>query len=76
VNYKPHPTQEGVVIGDNGHHYPSVYTPDTGGWATNEAWDILDRIEPGIISVDVRGFLAGNIAGALEMVRWNGRHDN
>lgn len=46
------------------HEYPSAYGPGT-HWATDEAWKILDTIKPGVISIDVRSFLAGQIAGRL-----------
>jgi hypothetical protein len=46
------------------HEYPSNYGPGT-HWATDAAWQILDSIKPGVISADVRAFLAGQIAGRL-----------
>lgn len=41
------------------NHPPGSY------WATDEAWEILDTIEPGVISDEVRAFLVGMIAGRL-----------
>jgi hypothetical protein len=49
---------------DDDHHYPDRYPPGT-HWATDAAWEILDSIKPGVISDDVRAFLAGQIAGRL-----------
>lgn len=46
------------------HIYPSRYPPGA-HWATDEAWRILDAVKPGVISPDVRAFLAGAIAGRL-----------
>lgn len=46
------------------HAYPSNY-PKGSYWATDEAWEILDRIEPGIIPDDVRCYIAGAITGVL-----------
>jgi hypothetical protein len=49
------------------HTYPSDYPPGT-HWATDEAWHILDILTPGVLSDDVRAFLAGAIAGTLMRV--------
>jgi hypothetical protein len=46
------------------HQYPDRYPPGT-GWAIDAAWEILDTIKPGVIDVEVRAFLAGQIAGRL-----------
>jgi hypothetical protein len=46
------------------HEYPSNYGPST-HWATDAAWQILDSIKPGVISAEVRAYLAGQIAGRL-----------
>jgi hypothetical protein len=46
------------------HTYPSDYPPGT-HWATDEAWHVLDILTPGVLSDDVRAFLAGAIAGTL-----------
>ena len=46
------------------HTYPDRYPPGT-HWALDAAWEILDRIKPGVISDDVRAFLAGLIAARL-----------
>lgn len=46
------------------HTYPSRHLPGS-HWATDEAWDILDRFNPGVIPEDYRAFLAGMIAGTL-----------
>lgn len=34
-------------------------------WQLNVAWEIMDSIKPGILTDDVRAFLAGQITGAL-----------
>lgn len=52
------------------HRYPDRYPPGT-HWATDAAWEILDTIKPGVISDDVRAFLAGQIAGRLMRERDN-----
>lgn len=46
------------------HEYPSKYSPGT-HWAIDAAWEILDVLEPGAISIEVRALLAGMIAGRL-----------
>ena len=46
------------------HTYPLGYGPET-HWAMQEAWAILDTIKPGVLSHDVRNFLAGQIVGTL-----------
>ncbi len=46
------------------HTYPSLYPPGT-YWAVDEAWRILDELKPGVLSPDVRAYLAGAIAGLL-----------
>lgn len=46
------------------HEYPSEYGPGT-HWATDAAWKILDTLRPGTLSVEVRAYLAGQIAGRL-----------
>lgn len=65
MNYEPHPSDLSLVIGDNGHSYPSRHTPDSGNWAAAEAWAILDTLKPGRIPPDVRCYLAGAIAAVL-----------
>ena len=52
------------------HTYPDRYPPGT-HWASDAAWEILDTIKPGVISDDVRAFLAGLIAGRLMRERDN-----
>ena len=47
--------------------YPSDYPPGT-HWATDEAWHVLDILKPGVLTDDVRCFLAGAIAGTLMRV--------
>jgi hypothetical protein len=46
------------------HTYPLSYRPGT-YWALEDAWDILDSLQPGVLSETIRDFLAGQIAGAL-----------
>jgi hypothetical protein len=53
------------VKADNGHVYPSRYEPLTGSAAMDEAWEMLDKIEPGVIPPDTRFLLAGMIAGTI-----------
>jgi len=50
------------------HTYPDRYPKDAGG-VVSEAWEILDRVTPGVIPPDVRAFLAGVIAGKLWKAR-------
>lgn len=50
------------------HTYPPDYKPGT-HWAITEAWRILDQVKPGVLSDDVRMFLAGAIAGTLVRLR-------
>jgi hypothetical protein len=47
------------------HTYPSNYTPPTGSAAMDEAWQILDSVEPGVIPHDTRAYLVGLIAGTI-----------
>lgn len=61
-----------TIIGDNGHSYPDKYAPGSGSWSMDEAWEIVDRIKPGVIPIDIRSFLAGAIAGALSRVAETG----
>lgn len=46
------------------HTYPDRYKPGT-HWSTDAAWEILDRVKPGVIPDEVRALLAGLIAGRL-----------
>ncbi len=46
------------------HEYPDRYGPGA-HWAIDAAWKILDTVKPGVISTEVRAFLAGQIAGRL-----------
>jgi hypothetical protein len=46
------------------HTYPDNF-PKGAHWAVDEAWDILDKIKPGLIPDDVRIYLAGAIAGVI-----------
>lgn len=54
------------------HTYPTAY-PRNMTPALERAWDILDVISPGTIPDDVRAFLAGAIAGALERAAERGK---
>ena len=48
------------------HTYPDRYTPGPGQpWQLNVAWEIMDTIKPGVLTDDVRAFLAGQIVGVL-----------
>lgn len=62
---EPSPTAEIKVDGWEGHSYPSAYPRHSGFWALDEAWNILDTIRPGILSPEVRFYLAGRISGAM-----------
>lgn len=44
--------------------YPNLYPPGT-HWATDIAWEILDRVKEGKIPPDIRYYLAGTIAGRI-----------
>jgi hypothetical protein len=57
------------------HTYASDYPPGV-HWATDEAWRILDAIKPGLISSDVRAYLAGCIAGSLIKHAGEGKPDD
>lgn len=50
------------------HIYPSEHLPGS-HWAVTEAWTIVDAIKPGVLSEDVRCYLAGTIAGTLVRLR-------
>jgi len=63
------PADDSIAIGDNGHAYAATRLPGSGsGWATDAAYQILDCIAPGVIPVDVRMLLCGQIAGAMEVI--------
>jgi len=47
--------------------YPSNYAPGR-HWAWDEAWAIVDSITPGVLSEDLRAWLAGCIVGTLMRV--------
>lgn len=47
------------------HEYPSRH-PKGSRWSTDEAWQMLDMLKPGIIPDDVRAYIAGYMGGALE----------
>jgi hypothetical protein len=69
--YTPHPDEPSLVIGENGHVYAATRLPES-GWNMREAWDILDVIEPGVIPINARLYLAGLIAGALDRIAKDG----
>lgn len=50
------------------HEYPPAYAPGT-NWANDAAWEMLDAVQPGVISPEVRAFLAGLIAERLSQER-------
>lgn len=67
INYTTHPTDDSLVIGDNGHAYVATRLPES-GWQYAEAWDILDQLKPDSIPINVRLWLVDMIAGALDRV--------
>ena len=67
IEYMPHPTDSALIIGANGHTYEAAHLPES-GWQYAEAWEILDQLKPNSIPINVRVWLAGIIAGALERV--------
>jgi hypothetical protein len=67
IDYTPHPTDDSLVIDENGHTYAAACLPES-GWQFAEAWDILDQLKPDSIPINVRLWLAGIIAGALDRV--------
>jgi hypothetical protein len=67
IDYTPHPTNDSLVIGENGHTYAAACLPES-GWQFAEAWDILDQLKPDSIPINVRVWLAGMIASALDHV--------
>jgi hypothetical protein len=66
-DYMPHPTDNSLVIGANGHTYAAAHLPES-GWQYAEAWEILDQLKPDSIPINVRVWLASIIAGALDRV--------
>ena len=64
MKYTPHPTDDSLVIGDNGRIYAATRLPES-GWQFAEAWDILDTLPPDAIADVWRLFLCGLIAGRL-----------
>jgi hypothetical protein len=52
------------------HEYPSLYPPGQ-HWAIDAAWEILDTLTPGVLSIEARSLLAGMIAGRLMKERAN-----
>ena len=67
IEYMPHPTDSALIIGANGHTYEAAHLPES-GWQYAEAWEILDQLKPDSIPINVRVWLAGIIAGALDRV--------
>jgi hypothetical protein len=67
TNGKPHPTDDSLLIGDNGHTYAATHLPQNGRQFA-EAWDILDQLKPDSIPTNVRVWLAGMIAGSPDRV--------
>jgi hypothetical protein len=67
IKYMPHPTDNALVIGANGHTYTAAHLPES-GWQFAEAWEILDQLRPDSIPINVRLWLVGMIAGALDRV--------
>jgi hypothetical protein len=68
-------------FGGGKQQYPSRHPPGT-HWATDAGWELLDTITPGSISLDVRAWLGGAIAGRLireredtekRLQRWPGK---
>jgi hypothetical protein len=52
------------------HTYPAGHEPGpTQSAGFNEAWQILDLLQPGAIDESVRSFLAGRIAASLDQAR-------
>lgn len=46
------------------HTYPAHYPPGA-HWATDAAWEMLDMLVPGAISLENRALIAGMIAGRI-----------
>jgi hypothetical protein len=67
IDYTPHPTDDSLVIGANGHTYAAAHLPES-SWQFAEAWEILDQLKPDSIPTNVRVWLAGIIACALDRV--------
>jgi hypothetical protein len=67
IEYSPHPTDDSLVISENGHTYTATHLADS-GWQFEEAWGILDQLKPDSIPINVRLWLAGMIAGALDRI--------
>lgn len=56
------------------HTYLDRYAPGPrAGWALNEAWEVLDTLTPGTLSIEARSLLAGMIAGKLMRVAAEGK---
>ena len=53
------------------HTYPSRYPPGS-HWAITRGWEIVDVINPGVLSDEARALLCGAIAGALIKVAEEG----
>jgi hypothetical protein len=67
LDYVSHPTDSTLVIGANDHTYAAAHLPES-GWQYAEAWEILDQLKPDSIPINVRMWLAGIIASALDRV--------
>jgi hypothetical protein len=67
IDYTPHPTDDSLVIGANGHTCAAAHLPES-SWQFAEAWEILDQLKPDSIPTNVRVWLAGIIACALDRV--------
>jgi hypothetical protein len=53
------------------HKYPSNYGPSV-HWATDMAWEIMDTLPVGVLTMEQRCFLAGQITGMLIKERLRG----
>jgi hypothetical protein len=63
---KRDPDCNDLVIGTNGHRYPSRYYPGQGSANMDAAWEILDTLKPDAIDLSVRSMLAGLITAYLQ----------
>jgi hypothetical protein len=63
--------RDAVQLQGQQHEYPSNYPPGK-HWAIDAAWEILDTLKPGVLSIEARSLLAGMIAGRLTKERERG----
>jgi hypothetical protein len=67
----PDPDDDTLLIGSNGHRYAAARPPGRAGWQHELAYQVLDRLRPSVLPVNVRMLLSGLFASAIDDVAQN-----